>query len=163
MENRFKYLLQKEVINEMFIERQEALRLFYQHLPYQNRSEIQKKLNHHLEELEKDASLNLLAFIEASFRLDYQIRCKKRLKDEISQKLRTYHKVYESKLPLEILFDEWKKSLNIPPNIISSLKGAFKYRHWLAHGRYWKYKGEQYDFYKLYDIASAFEDVLLII
>jgi hypothetical protein len=39
--------------------------------------------------------------------------------------------------------------------IIGELRGAFKFRHWLAHGRYWKPKfGRRYDFNDIYTIAD---------
>ena len=38
---------------------------------------------------------------------------------------------------------------------------AFKYRHWLAHGRYWEPKlGRIYDYYSLYDLAYSMEHLL---
>lgn len=44
---------------------------------------------------------------------------------------------------------------------ISELITAFKYRHWLAHGRYWEPKlGRIYDYYSLYDLAYEMENLL---
>ena len=55
-----------------------------------------------------------------------------------------------------IAHDEWKKVAGIKASTISFLKDAFKYRHWLAHGRYWTLKAgkKRYDFYELYNLAA---------
>jgi len=42
--------------------------------------------------------------------------------------------------------------------MIGELRGAFKFRHWLAHGSYWPPKlGRRYDFTFVYSLA---DDVL---
>jgi hypothetical protein len=40
--------------------------------------------------------------------------------------------------------------------LIGELRSAFKFRNWLAHGRYWTPKlGRNYDFESLYLLADA--------
>ena len=43
------------------------------------------------------------------------------------------------------------------------LKGAFKFRHWLAHGRYWdpNLGRKKYDFQSLYALAEEFFECFL--
>ncbi len=118
--------------------------------------EVGEELKYQISEAEKDACLNLLASIEALFRLDYAIRCEEKDKTEISRKFRQLFSEYEFRIPLEeIIFEEWKESGLIKTSTISDLKGAFKYRHWLAHGRYWTLKAgrQKFDFYDLYNLA----------
>ena len=39
--------------------------------------------------------------------------------------------------------------------LIGDLRGAFRFRHWLAHGRYWNPKlGQKYDFVSVYSLAA---------
>jgi hypothetical protein len=45
---------------------------------------------------------------------------------------------------------------SVSDKVIGDLKGAFKYRHWLAHGRYWEPKlGQKYDYYSVYILAES--------
>jgi hypothetical protein len=40
--------------------------------------------------------------------------------------------------------------------LIGDLRGAFNFRHWLAHGRYWEPKlGRNYDFVTVYGLAAS--------
>ena len=153
-----------EDIAETFNFREKSLKLFFseKNVSYSEEfsgyteDEIIEELQYQILEIEKDACLNLLAAIEAKFRLDYAIRCEEKDKSDISRKFRLLFSDYEFKLPLEdIIFEEWKESGLVKPSTISHLKGAFKYRHWLAHGRYWTLKAgrEKYDFYDLYNLA----------
>ena len=44
-----------------------------------------------------------------------------------------------------------------PSRLIGDVRGAFKFRHWVAHGRYWVAKlGRKYDFAYVHLLASAF-------
>ena len=116
--------------------------------------EINNELEEQLNEVEKDACLNLLASIEAKFRLDYAIRCEERYKDDISRRFREAFAEKQYRISLEdVILDEWGDLPEITSSIISNVKGAFKYRHWLAHGRYWTYKSTKFDFFGLYNLA----------
>jgi hypothetical protein len=53
----------------------------------------------------------------------------------------------------------WGKHAAVPTGVVSAMSGAFKYRHWLAHGRYWMPKfGRQYDYRTVYAIAQQFTE-----
>lgn len=153
-----------EDIANIYSLREKSLRLFFStYNPHFISSflgftpdEIQKELTYQITEIERDACLNLLAAIEALFRLDYAIRCEEKDKAGISRRFRELFSDYQYKLPLEdFIFEEWKNEPSVNKSVISYLKGAFKYRHWLAHGRYWILKAgrPKYDFYDLYSIA----------
>jgi len=57
------------------------------------------------------------------------------------------------------ILEEWKSEISVKSSIISYLKGAFKYRHWLAHGKILDLKigKPKYDFYELYKLALEVE------
>jgi len=161
--------LNKDEIAEMFSYREKSLKLYFSHKNPDffnifiglTPSELKEELEYHLSEIEKDICLNILASIEAIFRLDYAIRCEEKDKADISRKFRKLFAEYQYYIPLEEgLFDEWKKVSGIKVSTISFLKGAFKYRHWLAHGRYWTLKAgkKNYDFYELYKLAAELDN-----
>lgn len=59
----------------------------------------------------------------------------------------------EIEYELEIISEENASSSN---PIVSDLKDAFKYRHWLAHGRYWEPKlGRKYDYFSVFTLAQT--------
>ncbi len=102
----------------------------------------------------------MLTALEAAFRVDYLYRCQKKMKDDLSRAFRKIYRDREENARLdEDIFETWKrKSLAPGPRLIGELRGAFKFRHWLAHGRYWEPKlGRKYDFNFIYSLA---DDVL---
>ncbi len=114
--------------------------------------ELAEELNTVSEENEKLIVLNILSALEAAFRIDYLQRCYKREKDDLSVAFRQIHQQKGNRASLEDdIFDSWKKHSNVSSQIISDLKSVFKYRHWLAHGRYWTPKlGRRYDYSSIF-------------
>jgi hypothetical protein len=113
-------------------------------------------------EADRDCCLTLLAAIEAAFRLDYALRCERKDKQPISLSFRNLFRSYEYKLTFENqLLEQWKQHHPSIRQTIADLRAAFKYRHWLAHGRYWVPKfGLNVDirqFYDLYTLAVQVE------
>jgi len=45
--------------------------------------------------------------------------------------------------------------------LISELRSVFKFRHWLAHGRFWQI-GRKYDFQTLYLLADVFGQLSIV-
>lgn len=119
--------------------------------------EIRKELASTLEENERTTCMTILASLEAAFRLDYLQRCYKRLRDPLSREFRALHATKGSRASLEgDIFSAWKRNSTVTASTISELTGAFKYRHWLAHGRYWKPKlGKKYDYQGVYSLAES--------
>lgn len=98
------------------------------------------------------------------FRVDYSIRCEKKDKETISRNFRVLYRKYENRVSLEDdIFEIWKNELQANTFLISNLKSVFKYRHWLAHGRYWTLKAgkPQYDFSELYILALQLNNLPL--
>lgn len=102
----------------------------------------------------------VLTRLEASFKMDFEFRCEKRLKDGLSRYFRKVSKRRKDAVRLdEDILEGWKMHSDISPEpsrAIGELRGAFKFRHWLAHGRYWSPKlGRRYDFDSIHLLASA--------
>jgi hypothetical protein len=111
-------------------------------------------------ETELRSSLAILTSIEAAFHLDYQYRSHQNgPKDDLSKAFRTIRKSSKKSARLDLdpeLFDAWSQHASGVRPLIGELRGAFKYRHWLAHGRYWTPQlGRKYDFEFLYRLADA--------
>jgi len=122
-----------------------------------NAEEIQAFLTARLEETDLRSALILLAAVEAAFRIDYQVRCKQKLKDDLSREFRGLYKKYELRVRLEDdILEVWKKYYPGQGALIGELRGAFKFRHWLAHGRYYDPKlGRRYDYQSVFTLADA--------
>jgi hypothetical protein len=130
-------------------------------------AEIAAELAARLEETDLRSAFFILASLEADFRVDYEYRCEKKIKDDLSRAFRTIYqsrrrnaKVGRNASLDEDIFETWKEEKQAPvPRLIGELRGAFKFRHWLAHGRYWEPKlgRRKYDFNFIYSLA---DDVL---
>ncbi len=124
-----------------------------------------------LEELDFRSSLMVLTSLEAVFRLDFEARCERRLKDPLSLHFRDLRNSRRRKdaaqgtgkrlrgrfnLDKDIL-EGWKlHGPSISSALISELRGALKLRNWLAHGRHWMPKlGRKYDFAYLHLMATT--------
>lgn len=121
-----------------------------------NETQIKYDLEIISEENEHLVALNLLASVEAAFRVDYLQRCYKRKRDSLSLALRAIHETKGSHASLEDdIFTAWKDNTSLSSSIASDLKGVFRYRHWLAHGRYWEPKlGRKYDYFSVFTLAQ---------
>ena len=119
-------------------------------------TEIAEELAIVAEENERMISLNLLSCIEAAFRVDYLQRSYARKRDSLSQAFVQLHQEKGNRASLEDeILDAWKAHTSISNQIISDLKSAFRYRHWLAHGRYWTPKlGRKYDYFSVYTLGQ---------
>ena len=118
---------------------------------------VKDELEMRLAEHERTTIFAILAALEAAFRIDYLQRSYKKKKDSLSRGFRDLHRKKGSRASLEDeILDEWKKYSSVSGKVIGDLKGAFKYRHWLAHGRYWEPKlGQKYDYYSVYILAES--------
>jgi hypothetical protein len=115
-----------------------------------------------LSELGYTSSLSVLSSVEAAIRVDYLWRVYDRRPDSLSRAMKQLHRAKENRASLEedLLF-LWRNHSDVSGALISGLIGAFKYRHWLAHGRYWTPRfGRQYDFATVFEIAEEFIDAM---
>lgn len=118
--------------------------------------ELQDQFKAVSEENDRLNSMNLLSAIEAAFRIDYLLRCYNKKKDPLSRAFRKLHHQKADKASLqEDIFDAWKNYGGVSNHVVSDLKGAFNYRHWLAHGRYWVPKlGRKYDYFSIFTLGQ---------
>ena len=116
-------------------------------------------------ELENTTIFMMLSSIEASFRIDYLKRVYKKSKDPLSREFRSIYRKKESKASLERdILALWKIQHPEYKVLISELIGAFKFRHWLAHGRYWTPKiGRKYDYAYVYELSSQIYRLLPLV
>jgi hypothetical protein len=118
--------------------------------------EVTGELRARLEEADLTSSLTVLASVEAAFRIDYLQRCYRRGKDPLSRTFRDIYKVRQQNASLEDeIFQAWIDNYSGTRSIIGDLRSVFKFRHWLAHGRYWTPKlGRRYDFGGVFALAD---------
>ena len=108
-----------------------------------------------IEESQRSSSMDLFGALEAAFRVDFLQRCYRREKDDISRAFRDLYRDKGSHVSLEgDILRTWRKDLNAPKRVIGELTSAFKYRHWLAHGRYWRPKFQRLDYAEVYALAE---------
>jgi hypothetical protein len=153
-------------ISHYYITSEKSLRSIYQKeiinsIDYTIREILNNELEQYIEELDKSTALTMLAAIEAHFIVDFLQRCYYKDKKPIS---REFQKIFKrrkknSKVYLEDILEIWKQYTK--KTVISDLIGAFKYRNWLAHGRYWVYKaGHKYDVYSLFTLSIDVQNEL---
>lgn len=118
-------------------------------------AELFEVLEQRLEEERRSAILSILAAIEAAFRIDYLQRVYTKRRDNLSRTFRELYREKGSRVSLEDeIINAWVRHYDISKGLIGNLRGAFKYRHWLAHGRYWEPKlGQRYDYDGIYLLA----------
>ena len=118
--------------------------------------EVREEKEALLDESRRSSSMDVFGALEAAFRVDFLQRCYRREKDDIS---RAFREIYNSKGARVSLEDDilatWRRDLNVPQRMIRELTDAFKYRHWLAHGRYWRPKFHKLDYAEVYSLAEA--------
>lgn len=119
--------------------------------------EVQDELTIRIDELDRSATFNIMASLEASFYIDYLIRCGKRKKDALSKRLRPIYIQKGDRISLEKeLLKIWRQEHPEFKSLISSYIGALKHRHWLAHGRYRTDKsGQKYEYYSMHLLAQS--------
>jgi hypothetical protein len=125
-------------------------------------AEIIEERDKRLAEQDHAGAIAVFGAVEAEFMIDARERCQKRKKDKLSKALQVFDKTHD-RLSLERhIFAAWKEHGPIPKHIIGELIGAFNYRNWLAHGRYWAATnfGQRYDYRTVYELAETILDEL---
>jgi hypothetical protein len=150
-------------INQHYIDTTAALRHYYSfpnsyprftgYTPEELVDELEKRLL----EQNRTAALSVLAAVEAAFSIDFFQRVKKGKKnDPLAKAFRAVNRSTSAHLPMEVILDAWCDHAGVRRHIMGTLKGAFNYRHWLAHGRYWiPSLGRKYDYETIFEIADG--------
>ena len=117
--------------------------------------EMQTEKDSLIEESRRSASMEIFSALEAAFHIDFLQRCYRREKDKISVALRELHDESQgAPVPLDRILSAWRQNSIVPANFVDHLKQAFKYRHWLAHGRYWRPNFPMLDYEEVYALAE---------
>lgn len=115
-------------------------------------SEVREGLANRIHETDMRSALAVMTYIEAVFRLDYKWRRDAKRSDSVSIAFRK-HRRMNVRLD-EDIWETWKGIHPATGPLISQLRSVFRFRHWLAHGRYW-HSGQKYDFQTLYGLAQV--------
>lgn len=115
---------------------------------------IAERLRTRLQEADQQSLLVLLSSVEAAFRLDYEIRVERKATDDLSRSFITLYAQQGKRARLDSeLFENWKKVSDLHKQAVGHLRSAFKFRDWMAHGRYWQPASGRYEFEPVYDLA----------
>jgi hypothetical protein len=115
-------------------------------------------------EIDRYTSLDLMSAIEARFKIDFFYRCENKLKDDLSRDFRNKYKSTEKGMAIRLYEDIltlWIKYNPNNKNLFLEINSIFLYRHWLAHGRFWKLKinSSKYTFDYIYTIYLSLDDI----
>ena len=100
--------------------------------------------------------MDVFGALEAAFRIDYLHRCYRRGRDDVSRAFRNLYNDKGPRVSLEgDILAAWRQNSSVPRKVITDLTSAFKYRHWLAHGRYWNPRFRKLDYEEVYMLAEA--------
>ena len=125
-------------------------------------TELTSQLQTRLEEIDRTSALSVLSAIEAVFRIDYLRRCYyTKKKDPVSRAFRKLYKEKERRASFEDdILSVWEQESTGASIIIAGLRDVFKYRHWLAHGRYWVLKTGKKNGYDYQDVFLLAQTVI---
>lgn len=102
--------------------------------------EVKAKRREVLTELTIECGMMLMSAVEAAFRTDFVLRCRKSRKEQIDRDfkeiLKGVKELYQVRIK-EDLIDRWAEEYPDEKHHFSLLKNRFDYRNWVAHGRYW--------------------------
>ncbi|MGA8170646.1 MAG: hypothetical protein WB816_07435 [Methylocystis sp.] len=119
-------------------------------------AQLDEELAARLAELEFASVFTVLSAVEAAFRIDYLVRCDLKKKDPISMMFRTIYREKRERARLDNdILGVWKAHTESSAKLIGDLRGALKFRNWLAHGRYLARDGQQYDYATVYALADS--------
>ena len=149
---------------------EEALHLYYtaENPGFETRfalyteDEVLAERDERLYEAGAASAMMVLASIEAAFRVDYLGRCYARYRDGLSRTFRALYQEHGARVSLsDDLLEAWKNHGGMTGRLVSDVRSAFGYRHWLAHGRYYLARlGRQYDFASVYNLAREVESAI---
>ena len=131
--------------------------------PGYSSAQLEAELANVLSEVDLQASLSILSALEASFRIDFAVRCEKRHKDYLSVHFRRIFKKKGHQVHFEDdIISGWQAYTVGANTLLSELRQATKFRHWLAHGRYWIVKANiaRFTFNYLYSPAQTASESL---
>lgn len=129
------------------------------------KEEVRKEADEIRNELSHTCSFYAMAYVESLFRIDSFVRVKHKCKGDVTPLIK---KMVQSKEKLSLvrfedLLDAWEATHADDRELFREVKQAFQFRHWMAHGRYWKPNDnidKHFDFEDIYSLVSAVESLL---
>lgn len=103
------------------------------------RQEVDQALADTRRELDDQVTMALIASYEAVLRTDFWAWVSRTRKGGLRSKFRALEQRYGDKVPLEEILEKWA-SVTGKTEAVGRMAQLVKYRHWLAHGRYWTQK-----------------------
>ncbi|MEI9808643.1 MAG: hypothetical protein WDO16_12720 [Bacteroidota bacterium] len=125
--------------------------------------EINDYFDYSEEELEHLVCFDLISATEGALRSDFYSKVFNKDKSNLGRTFRQLHKEKGNKISLEAdIIENWKDAYTASKIHFSNLLGLLKYRHWLAHGRYWDLtkKGRRFYVQETYDITEEIIDLI---
>lgn len=98
--------------------------------------ELDEALERAREELDEQVVLALVASAEATLRVDFDERLRRKTKCELRPRFRALRDEHADKVRLDSVLDAWVEA-SAGVEAVGRLRQLVKRRHWLAHGRYW--------------------------
>lgn len=111
---------------------------------FSSEKEIRSYFDEAVEELDRLACLSLLASFEAALMLDTSKRIKGKAKSGIAKDLKGYcieRSKKNGRPSVTVIIKKWKQYTCSQEFAVFT--SAFKYRHWVAHGRHWQLANNQ--------------------
>jgi hypothetical protein len=102
--------------------------------------DLQARLAHDREELDRWALLVVVASFEATLRSDARARIDARTKDVMRKPLRDLFEEHDPRVRLEDILVLWEGRAPVGGKHKQAIRALLKHRHWLAHGRHWTNK-----------------------
>lgn len=129
---------------------------FSQIFAFYSPQEIHDERNTCLSEHGLGTSMTVLAAVEAAFRIDFELRCQSTNDDPISNHLRMIRRGRTQHLIsfTEDILNGWEQEFPSGRQTIPAMREAYKFRNWLAHGRYWIPNIEKFEYGDLYALAE---------
>lgn len=103
-------------------------------------SEFEARISEMRRELDDQVEMSLCAAYEAQLRTDYLARSALKTKDKASIELRRLFRAHGESVELDQILEGWKKVIGGLSKAIGEFRQVVKFRHWLAHGKYWNQK-----------------------
>lgn len=152
------YLYKKDAEDGLGLLFSQAAR--YERFVLMTPKEIQQLSTERLTELELQATLSLMTSLEAFFQLDFHDRIEKRYKDPLSKHFReSYKKRKQISFESDII-NGWETIYPETRRVFQKIKAVLRYRHWLAHGRYWLINKPKISFEELYGLAESIQNTI---
>lgn len=130
-----------------------------------SKKDVETEAGNVKKELSHVCGMCVMAYIESLFRIDCYVRANHKYKGELTGKIIEMLRDKKS-IPLirfEDLLGVWKDAFSDEADLFRDINSCLKFRHWIAHGRYWKLDDNidvHFDFDDVFRLAKRIEETL---